>query len=164
MKGQDLGVKTWPADAWKIGGGTVWGWISYDPDQNLILYGTANPGPWNANQRPGDNLWATAIMARNPDTGAAKWAFQITPHDLFDHDEINESLLLTLPIGGRDRQGLVHVARAGYMLVIDRATGELLSAEPYDTVNATKGFDFKTGRIIPNEEKDPALGKNVENV
>ncbi len=70
MKGKDLGVSTWPPDAWKIGGGTMWGWFSYDPDLNLIYYGTSNPGPWNSNQRPGDNLWATTLFARDPDTGA----------------------------------------------------------------------------------------------
>ncbi|HEX6442769.1 MAG TPA: PQQ-binding-like beta-propeller repeat protein, partial [Stellaceae bacterium] len=100
MKGKDLGVSTWPADAWKLGGGTVWGWISYDPDQNLIIYGTANPGPWNSNQRPGDNLWTTTIFARNPDNGSARWAYAVNPHDLFDHDEINENVLVDLNIGG----------------------------------------------------------------
>jgi PQQ-dependent dehydrogenase (methanol/ethanol family) len=164
MQGKDLGVSSWPPDKWKIGGGTVWGWIQYDPALKLLYYGTANPGPWNANQRPGDNLWTTTLFARDPATGAAKWAYAITPHDLFDHDEINESLLLDLPIGGQDRKLLVHVARAGYMYVIDRATGEVLSADPYDDVNATKGVDLKTGRIIPNEEKDPALGKTIEDI
>jgi PQQ-dependent dehydrogenase (methanol/ethanol family) len=166
MQGKDLGVNTWPADHWKTGGGTVWGWISYDPETNLIYYGTANPGPWNANQRPGDNLWTTTIFARDPDTGAAKWAYQVTPHDLFDHDEINENLLLDLPIDGRTRKVLVHPSRSGYMLVFDRMTGELLSADPYDPIalNATKGVDLKTGRSIPNPEKAPALGRDVEDV
>lgn len=164
MQGKDLGVKSWPADHWQIGGGTVWGWIQYDPEANLIYYGSANPGPWNSNERPGDNLWTTTIFARDPDTGQAKWAYQITPHDLFDHDEINESLLLDLTIDGKPRKVLIHVARAGYIYVIDRLTGEVLSADPYDTVNATKGVDLKTGRIIPNPDKAPVLGRNVENV
>ena len=76
-KGQDLGVHTWPPEAWKIGGGTVWGWISYDPEQNLIYYGTANPGPWNPDQRPGDNKWTAGIFARDPDTGDARWSYQM---------------------------------------------------------------------------------------
>jgi PQQ-dependent dehydrogenase (methanol/ethanol family) len=101
MKGQDLGVKTWPPDAWKIGGGTMWGWIQYDPDLNMIYYGTGNPGPWNNNQRPGDNLWTTTLFARDPDTGQAKWAYQMSPHDLFDYDEINESILLYVKIDGK---------------------------------------------------------------
>jgi len=88
-QGPNLGVTTWPAGKWQVGGGPVWGWISYDPALNLIYYGTGNPGPWNANQRPGDNQWTSAIFARDADTGAAKWAHQLNRHDLWDHDEIN---------------------------------------------------------------------------
>jgi len=164
MKGKDLGVRSWPADRWKIGGGTVWGWISYDPELNLIYYGTANPGPWNANQRPGDNLWTSTIFARNPDTGAARWAYQLNPHDLWDHDEINESLVIDLEIDGRTRKTLIHPGRNGYMYVVDRATGEVLSADAYDTVTVYDGVDLKTGRIKPVEEKKPILGKTIENV
>jgi lanthanide-dependent methanol dehydrogenase len=164
MKGKDLGVKTWPADRWQIGGGTVWGWISYDPDLNLIYYGTANPSPWNSNQRAGDNLWSTAIFARNPDTGAAKWAYQLNPHDLFDHDEINENVLVDLEIGGAARKVLIHPGRNGYMYVIDRATGEVLSADAYDHVTSYKGVDLKSGRIILNESKTPLLGKTIEDI
>src|SRR4051794_2319578 len=164
MKGKDLGVKTWPADRWQIGGGTVWGWISYDPDLNLIYYGTANPSPWNSNQRAGDNLWSTAIFARNPDTGAAKWAYQLNPHDLFDHDEINENVLVDLNIEGKDRKVLIHPGRNGLMYVIDRTSGEVLSAEPYDTVNAVNAADLKTGRLQPNELKHPSLNRTVEDI
>jgi lanthanide-dependent methanol dehydrogenase len=161
LKGQDLGVKSWPPDAWKIGGGTFWGWISYDPTLNLIYYGTANAGPWNPDQRPGDNLWTTTIFARDPDTGMAKWADQLNPHDLWDYDEINESLVLDLPINDQTRKVLVHVARNGHMYVIDRTTGEILSADPYDTVNAMTGIDLKTGRPINNEALKPAVGKTI---
>src|SRR3954451_1635207 len=83
-KGQDLGVHTWPPDSWKIGGGTVWGWITHDPEQNLIFYGTANPGPWNPQQRPGDNKWTAGIFAREPENGQARWFYQWSPHDLYD--------------------------------------------------------------------------------
>lgn len=89
-KGKDLGVTTWPPGAWKIGGGNMWGWISYDPDLDLIYHGTGNPGPWNPDLRPGDNKWTTGIFARNPDTGAAHWYYQWTPHDMHDYDGINE--------------------------------------------------------------------------
>jgi lanthanide-dependent methanol dehydrogenase len=164
MKGRDLGVATWPPDHWKIGGGTVWGFISYDPKLNLIYYGTGNPGPWNSNQRPGDNLWTTTLFARDPDTGAAKWAYQINPHDLFDYDEINENVLLDLPINGQTRKTVVHVGRNGLMYVLDRTTGEVISADPYDTVNTVKGVDLKTGRLIPNDEKRPDLGKTIDNI
>jgi PQQ-dependent dehydrogenase (methanol/ethanol family) len=159
MKGEDLGIKSWPPDAWKIGGATFWGWIQYDPSLNLIYYGTANAGPWNADQRPGDNLWSTTIFARDPDTGMAKWADQLNPHDLWDYDEINESILLDLPLGGRTIKTIVHVARNGYVYVMDRTTGEIFSADPYETINSTKGIDLKTGRPIPNEELTPGVGK-----
>ena len=104
MKGKDRGVKTWPPDHWQQGGGTVWGWISYDPELDLIYYGTGNPGPWNSNQRPGDNLWTTTIFARDPDTGMAKWAYQTSPHDLWDHDGINEVVLVDLEIDGKSSE------------------------------------------------------------
>lgn len=164
LRGKDLGVASWPADRWQVGGGTVWGWISYDPELNLIYYGTANPSPWNSNQRSGDNLWTTTIFARDPDTGQAKWAYQVNPHDLFDHDEINENVLVDLQLNGQTRKVLIHPGRNGYMYVIDRATGEVLSADAYDFVNSYKGVDLKTGRIVPNEEKTPVIGKNIENI
>ena len=103
-QGKDLGVTTWPPDAWKIGGGTVWGWISYDPELNLIYYGTANPGPWNPDQRPGDNKWTAGIFARDADTGEARWFYQWSPHDLHDYDGINENILLDLEIDGQAAQ------------------------------------------------------------
>ena len=78
-RGKDLGVTTWQGEQWKIGGGNVWGWISYDPQANLVYYGTANPGPWNPDQRPGDNKWTSTLFARDPDTGEAVWAYQLTP-------------------------------------------------------------------------------------
>ncbi len=164
MKGKDLGVSTWPPDHWKIGGGTVWGWISYDPELNLIYYGTANPGPWNSNQRPGDNLWTTTIFARDADTGAAKWAYQVNPHDLWDYDEINENVLLDLTIDGQPRKALVHIGRNGHMYVMDRQTGEVLSAEPYDTVTSIKSIDLKTGRPVLNEAMHPDLEKVIHDV
>ena len=164
LKGKDLGVTSWPAEHWKIGGGTVWGWISYDPELNLIFYGSANPSPWNSNQRPGDNLWTTAIFARDPDTGEAKWALPLNPHDLWDYDEINESLVLDLTIEGHGRKVLLHPGRNGYMYVIDRQNGKIISADAYDHITSTKGIDLQTGRPIENAEKRPILGKNVEDV
>lgn len=101
MRGKDLGVASWPAGRWMTRGGAAWGWISYDPALDLIYYGTGNPGPWNANQREGDNLWTTTIFARAPETGAAKWAYQTAPHDLWDHDGVNELLLLDLETAAR---------------------------------------------------------------
>jgi alcohol dehydrogenase (cytochrome c) len=119
MEGEDLSVETWPEDRWRTGGGTVWGWITYDPELDLIYYGTGNPGPWNPNQRKGDNLWTATIFARDPDTGQAKWAYQTSPHDLWDHDGINELILLDLEIDGETRPVAVRPGRTGYMYVLD---------------------------------------------
>jgi PQQ-dependent dehydrogenase (methanol/ethanol family) len=163
-QGKDLGVRTWPPEAWKTGGGTVWGWISYDPETNLIFYGTGNPGPWNPDQRPGDNKWSCAVFARDADTGQAKWAYQLGPHDLYDYDGINESILLDLNIGGRMRKTLVRPERNGYVYVMDRTTGEVLSAKTFGYVNSTAGVDLKTGFLIPVKEKEPKVGKVVRDI
>jgi PQQ-dependent dehydrogenase (methanol/ethanol family) len=163
-QGPDLGVRTWPPDAWKTGGGTVWGWISYDPQLNLVYYGTGNPGPWNPDQRPGDNKWSCALFARDADTGEAVWAYQIGPHDLYDYDAVNESILLDMEIGGRMRKVLVRPERDGYVYVIDRTNGEVLSAKTYGFVNSTAGVDLKTGRLREVPEKKPSVGKVVRDI
>ena len=163
-KGHDLGVSTWPPDAWKIGGGTMWGWFSYDPDLNLLYYGTSNPGPWNSNQRPGDNFWTTTLFARNPEDGSARWAYPFNPHDLWDHDEIQENVLLNLQIDGKSRKVLLHPGRNGFMYVMDRETGQVLSADAFDAMNAYTGVDLQTGRIAPNPEFKPELNHTVKNV
>src|SRR5205823_3615603 len=153
-----------PAEAWKIGGGTVWGWISYDADLDLVYYGTANPGPWNAEQRPGDNKWTNTIFARRPATGEAVWAYQLTPHDVFDYDAVNEQILVDLDLKGRRRKVLVRPERNGYVYVMDRATGEVLSATAFAHVNTTRGVDLATGRLTVNDEKTPVLGKVVRDI
>ena len=149
-KGKDLGTSTWPNGKWQSGGGPVWGWISYDPKTNLIFYGTGNPGPWNSNQREGDNKWTSTLFARDADTGEAVWADQLDPHDLWDYDEINENLLLDLPINGKTTPVLVHPGRNGFMYVIDRATGQIYSADKYDTQTSMLRVDLKTGRPVEN--------------
>ncbi len=101
-RGKDLGVTTWPPDLWKIGGGTVWGWISYDPELDLIYYGTSNPGPWNPDIRPGDNKWTASTFAHRPETGEAVWAYQFSPHE--DYDAVNEHILVVLKINGSVRK------------------------------------------------------------
>lgn len=154
-RAKNLGVSTWPADHWKIGGGTVWGWISYDAELDLIYYGTGNPGPWNPDVRPGDNKWTAAIFARDPDTGEAVWAYQWSPHDLYDYDGINENVLLDLTIEGRQRKVLVRPERNGYVYVLDRQTGEVLSARPYVHITTSKGFDLKSGKVIEDASKAP---------
>jgi PQQ-dependent dehydrogenase (methanol/ethanol family) len=163
-RGQDLGIHTWPGEAWKQGGASAWGWLSYDPTLNLIYYGTSNPGPWNSEQRPGDNKWSSGVFARDPDTGEAIWYYQITPHDLWDYDAINESILVDLSLGGSTRRVLLRPERDGYVYVIDRATGEVLSADPFVHVTSTKGIDLKAGRPIENEEKHPSVGRVIRDI
>jgi PQQ-dependent dehydrogenase (methanol/ethanol family) len=163
-QGKDLGVKTWPPGRWQTGGGPVWGWISYDPATNLIFYGTGNPGPWNSNQRDGDNKWTTTIFARDADTGEAVWADQLNPHDLYDYDEINENLLLDLPINGKPTHVLVHPGRDGFMFVIDRATGQIYSADKYDNQTSMSSYDIKNGRPNMVPQLKPLLGKNVTGI
>ncbi|HEX3554111.1 MAG TPA: PQQ-binding-like beta-propeller repeat protein, partial [Thermoanaerobaculia bacterium] len=163
-RGKDLGVTTWPSEAWKIGGGTMWGWISYDPDLNLIYHGTANPGPWNPDIRPGDNKWTAGIFARDADTGEARWFYQWTPHDLHDYDGINENLLLDLDLHGQRRKVLVRPERNGYVYVLDRVTGEVLSANPFVHVTSSQGVDLKTGRLIEAADKQTGFGHIVRDV
>lgn len=163
-RGKDLGVTTWPPDAWKIGGGSSWGWMSYDPDLNLLYAEAANPGPWNQEQRPGDNKWTDGIFARDPDTGAAKWYYQYNPHDEHDYDGINETILLNLPINGRMRKVLMHPDRNGYLYMIDRTTGEVIYARPYGYTNAIEYVDLKTGRPIVNPDKNTKLGTIVHDI
>ena len=146
--GADSSLNTWEGDQWKIGGGATWGWYSYDPELDLVYYGTGNPSTWNPAQRPGDNKWSMTIMARNPDTGVAKWVYQMTPHDEWDYDGINEMILTDQEVDGQMRPLLTHFDRNGLGYTLDRETGELLVAEKFDpVVNWTTGVDMD-----PNSE------------
>ena len=130
--GKDSSLKTWQGDQWKIGGGCTWGWISYDPQLDLVYYGSGNPSTWNPKQRPGDNKWSMTIFARNPDTGMAKWVYQMTPHDEWDYDGINEMILADVNVGGTNHKALVHFDRNGFGYTLDRDTGALLVADKFD--------------------------------
>jgi lanthanide-dependent methanol dehydrogenase len=130
--GKDSSLRTWQGDQWKIGGGCTWGWISYDPALDLIYYGSGNPSTWNPAQRPGDNKWSMTIFARNPDTGMTKWVYQMTPHDEWDYDGVNEMILADQNFGGTARKILVHFDRNGFGYTLDRVNGELLVAEKFD--------------------------------
>jgi lanthanide-dependent methanol dehydrogenase len=162
-RGQDLGVKSWQGDQWKIGGGTCWSWISYDPEFDLIYYGTGNPGPWNPEMRPGDNKWTSTLFARRPETGEAIWAYQMTPHDMHDYDGVNENILLDLTINGRSRKVLAHPDRNARVYIIDRATGEVISAEAFAHQNTSEGVDRKTGRLKIVEAKSTGF-KTVRDI
>lgn len=145
--GKDSSLKSWQGEQWKIGGGVTWGWFSYDPDLNLFYYGTANPSTWNPVQRPGDNKWTMSLFARDLDTGMAKWVYQMTPHDEWDYDGVNEVILANQQIKDKSRQTAVHFDRNGFAYTLDRESGELLLAEKFDpSVNWSKGVDLKTGR------------------
>jgi len=163
-RGTDLGIHTWPGEAWKQGGGTVWGWISYDPTLNAIYYGTSNPGPWNEDQRPGDNKWTAGLFARDADSGEALWFYHTSPHDLFDYDDVNESVLVDLPMAGTTRKVILRPDRDGYIYVLDRLTGEALSADAFVHITSTNGIDLKKGRPIVNEAKKPVIGKVVREI
>jgi PQQ-dependent dehydrogenase (methanol/ethanol family) len=159
-RGKDLGVSTWQGDEWKRGGGTTWGWYSYDPEANLFYYSTGNPGTWNPDQRPGDNKWSMTIFARNPETGMAKWAYQMTPHDEWDYDGVNENILF-------DKDGrklLAHFDRNGFAYTIDRTNGKVIVAEKYGPVNWASKVDLATGVPV----RDPKFGttskKNTEGI
>jgi len=130
--GKDSSLKTWEGDQWKIGGGCTWGWISYDPQLNLVYYGSGNPSTWNPSQRPGDNKWSMTIFARNADTGMAKWVYQMTPHDEWDYDGVNEMILADVNVGGTNHKALVHFDRNGFGYTLDRNTGALLVADKFD--------------------------------
>ena len=145
--GKDSSLSTWKGDQWKIGGGTTWGWYSYDRAENLLYYGTGNPSTWNPTQRPGDNKWSMSIWARDLNTGAVKWVYQMTPHDEWDFDGINEMILADIDVKGTKRKALVHFDRNGFGYTLDRVSGELLVAEKYDpVVNWATHVDMKTGR------------------
>lgn len=102
--GENSGTNTWEGDQWQIGGGTTQGWYSADLDENLMYYGTGNPSTWNPSQRPGDNRWSMTVMARDIDTGEAKWFYQMTPHDEWDYDGVNEMILTEQEIDGEERK------------------------------------------------------------
>jgi PQQ-dependent dehydrogenase (methanol/ethanol family) len=163
-RGKDLGKTSWPGESWKIGGGNVWGWLSYDPQADLIYYGTANPGPWNPEQRPGANKWTAGIFARRPGDGQARWFYQWSPHDLHDYDGVNENILLDMPFKGQQRKVLVHPDRNGYVYVMDRLSGQVLSAEPFVHVTTSEGVDLSTGQLKYNPQKQPKTGQVIREI
>lgn len=165
--GKDTSLKSWEGDQWKIGGGTTWGWMTYDPELDLLYYGTGNPGTWNPTQRPGDNKYSMTIFARDPDTGEAKWLYQMTPHDEWDYDGVNEKILVDQKIDGKDRKLVVHFDRNGFAYTQDRTNGELLVAEKYDpSVNWATKIDMKTGRpqMVSKYSTEGKVDQNVTDI
>ncbi len=163
--GKDSSIKTWNGDQWKLGGGTTWGWYTYDPQLNLFYYGSGNPGTWNPTQRPGDNKWSTTLFARNPDTGVAAWAYQMTPHDAWDYDGINESVLTETTADGQTVPTMTHFDRNGFAYVLDRRNGKLLRATKFDpSTNWAEKIDLANGRPVVNPDKLTKQDINVKDI
>jgi len=161
----DQGTKTWPGERWKNGGGSTWGWYAYDPTLNLLYYSTGNPGTWNPSVRQGDDKWSMTIFARDPDTGMAKWGYQMTPWDAWDYDGINEHLLLDLTIGGKPMKTLAHFDRNGFAYLLDRTNGTLLSAEKFaPNTNWADHIDLKTGRPVETPGKRTKQGVETKDI
>jgi PQQ-dependent dehydrogenase (methanol/ethanol family) len=163
-RGPDLGVRTWTGDQWKLGGSTAWGWISYDPEADLVYYATANPGVWNPDQRPGDNKWSMTVFARTPETGEAEWAYQLGPHDAWDYDGVNEFIVADIPFNGTIRKILFHPDRNGFAYTMDRLTGEVLVAAPYVVTNWATAIDLKTGLPREAPDKRPHQGRVTRDI
>ena len=157
-----LGLSTWEADAWKIGGGTNWGWYAFDPKTNLVYFGTGNPSPWNETMRPGDNKWTMTIFGRDVDTGQAKFGYQKTPHDEWDYAGVNVMMLSEQKDkDGKVRSLLTHPDRNGIVYTLDRTNGDLVSANKIDdTVNEFKTVDLKTGLPV----RDPEYGTRMDHL
>src|SRR6266853_3645656 len=166
MQGKDLGVSTWQGDEWMRGGGTTWGWYSYDAALSLFYYGSGNPGTWNPDQRPGDNKWSMSIWARNPDNGEVKWVYQMTPHDEWDYDGVNEMVLFDATIGGKAVKALAHFDRNGFGYVVDRTNGKVLIAQPYAHAapNWASKIDLTTGVPVRKPQYGTTSKKNTEGI
>jgi alcohol dehydrogenase (cytochrome c) len=129
-----------------------------------LFEGNANPGVWNADIRPGDNKWSTTIFARDPDTGDAIWAYQMTPHDAWDFDGVNESIAVDLPVAGVARKLLVHFGRNGFAYTLDRTTGQVLVAEKFVFVNWASRIDLATGLPVEDPAKRTHEGVVVRDI
>lgn len=144
------GSDTWEGDSWKTGGGSIWQTGSYDPATDTMYWGTGNPAPQiDAEYRPGDNLFASSLLALDAKTGKIKWYFQFTPNDPYDYDEIGDNQLLDVKVDGQDKKLVVRAARNGFMYGFDRADGTLDYAQQYvQDLNWTHGIDLKTGKPV----------------
>ncbi|MGE3177650.1 MAG: pyrroloquinoline quinone-dependent dehydrogenase [Vicinamibacterales bacterium] len=150
------GNETWSGDSWKTGGATIWTTGAYDPELNLIYYGTGNPGPdYHSASREGDNQWSDSIVAVDVDTGKLKWAYQFTPHDVHDYDSTQVPVLTDLEIGGQTRKVVLFANRNGFFYVLDRTNGKLLHAKTYVHTTWAKEIDAQ-GRpiLLPGQTPD----------
>jgi lanthanide-dependent methanol dehydrogenase len=164
-QGANQGAESWPNGSWKTGGAPVWGWLSYDPDLDLVYYGTGNPSPYNSEQRLGDNKWSNSVLARRPGDGSLVWAYQFTPHDNWDYDSTGAMILVDMKLDGRVTKALVHFDKNGFCYVLDRATGKLLSATAFVNLNWATSIDLATGRPVldPTRQTGASRG-NVKGI
>ncbi|WP_022962757.1 PQQ-dependent methanol/ethanol family dehydrogenase [Halopseudomonas pelagia] len=147
--------KTWPGDLWKTGGGAPWLGGFYDPETNLLLFGTGNPAPWNSHMRKGDNLYSSSRLALNPDNGTITWHFQTTPNDGWDYDGVNELVSFNYKEGNKEIKAAATADRNGFFYVLDRTNGKFIRGFPFvDTITWAKGLD-KNGRPIYSEDHRP---------
>jgi lanthanide-dependent methanol dehydrogenase len=163
--GKDLGATSWADQSWQTGGAPVWGWTSYDPELDLIFYGTGNASPYNAEQRLGDNKWTGSVLARRPEDGSLVWAYQFTPHDNWDYDATGAMILVDLNIAGKPVKALVHFDKNGFAYTLDRATGHVINATPFVQLNWAKSVDLATGRPVLDPTKQTGASKGtVKNI
>jgi alcohol dehydrogenase (cytochrome c) len=142
------GNETWEGDSWKIGGSGVWVTGAYDREQNLVFYGTGNPGPdYHSQSREGDNLYSTSLVALDPDTGKLRWHYQFTPHDVHDWDSTEVPVLADITIAGQPRKVVMFANRNGFYYTLDRTTGKVIAAKPFVTTTWAKEIG-RDGRPI----------------
>ena len=156
------GWDTWEGDSALTGGGSTWVTGTYDPELDLVYWGTGNPSPWNGRARKGDNLFTNAIFAIRPKTGERAWYYQTTPEDPFDYDGVQTPIVATIPVEGSPRRVVIQPNRNGFIYVNDAKDGKLLSGNTFGKVNWATGIDMKTGRPLVTEVFTGAIeGKNV---
>ena len=156
------GAETWAGDSMKTGGGSTWITGSYDPDLDLVFWGTGNPAPWNPLGRKGDNLYTNSILAIKPKTGKMVWYYQMTPNDPFDYDGANELILADLTFDGTVRKVVMQANRNGFLYVVERATGKLLAAHKFVKVNWADHIDLSSGRPVWSAETKAVLEQGVK--
>src|ERR1700676_3184154 len=148
----EKGSDTWPGDSASHGGGSTWVTGSYDPELDLVFWGTGNPAPWNPLNRKGDNLYTNSVLAIRPKTGEVAWYYQMSPNDPFDYDGVNEWIIADLAIGGSPHKVIMQANRNGFLYVIDRTTGKVLAANPFVKVTWADRIDPTTGRPVWSED------------
>ena len=151
------GSDSWPADVWQRGGGPTWLTGTYDPEMNLLFWGTGNPAPdWNGDERAGDNLYTGSVVALDADTGKLRWHFQFTPHDVHDWDANQIPVLADATIGGQPRKVVMLANRNGFFYTLDRATGRFLQGKPFvKTTWATELDERGRPKLLPNQTPTP---------